>query len=417
MPLAGRTFLYFGLIVTALLVIPAASSFAAANSRLIVVLDSSARFSAVENSVKAEGGRIKQRLPAAHALVVVPRDKIGAGLLLRRLKSLAGVRYVETDYPIRQTVEPNDPMFSNQYQHFQENDHDIDSTAAWDQKTSCSKVAVLDSGVQTDHPDLEGKIWKNSKETPGNDRDDDKNGYIDDYYGVDLRDDTGSGGDNNGHGTHVAGIIGARGNNGKGLAGICWSATIMPLKFLGANGQGFTSDGIKGIDYAISKGAKIINCSFGSDDKSAAFEEAIVRAKESGVLLVVASGNDGQNIDQRPTYPASFTETNILTVGASNIDDDLATYSNYGKTSVDLLAPGDEILSTYLDSSYKRLSGTSMATPMVSGVAAMLRAKDSDATYSEIRKAVRTSVDKISAANGKTYSGGRLNDLGALNKL
>jgi thermitase len=181
------------------------------------------------------------------------------------------------------------------------------------------------------------------------------------------------------------------------------------VKFMNSKGKGSTSDAIDGIDYAVKNGAKIVNCSFGSSSKSSALHDAVDYAQDHNVLLVVAAGNDGDNIDKNPIYPASYTDSNILAVAASTADDTLASFSNFGSTAVDVAAPGDEIFSTYKGGGYKYLSGTSMAAPYAAGTAAMLRKQESDATYGELRKAIRQKVDTPPALAGKVAYNGRLN--------
>jgi subtilisin family serine protease len=200
-----------------------------------------------------------------------------------------------------------------------------------------------------------------------------------------------------------------RADNANGSSGICWSAQLVAVKFMNSKGKGSTSDAIDGIDYAVKNGAKIVNCSFGSSSKSSALHDAVDYAQDHNVLLVVAAGNDSENIDKNPSYPASFTDSNILAVAASTDEDTLASFSNFGSTAVDVAAPGDEIFSTYLNGGYKYLSGTSMAAPYAAGTAAMLRKQESDATYGELRKAIRQKVDKPPALNGKVAYNGRLN--------
>jgi subtilisin family serine protease len=276
-------------------------------------------------------------------------------------------------------------------------------------KTSCSKVAVLDSGVDKDHPDLKPNLWVNSGEKSGNGKDDDKNGYVDDYYGVDIVDGKGSGIDDNGHGTHVAGGVAAVGNNGLGVSGVCWKSSVVSVKFLDSRGRGGTSSAVEAIDYAVKEGAKIINCSFGSSSKSSALQDAVQYAKDKGALLVVAAGNDGDNLEKTPAYPASYTDGNILTVAATTRTDELADFSNYGSKSVDVAAPGDAILQTTRGGGYGNKSGTSMAAPIVAGAAALLRQADSKATYGDLRTALREYADKPPALAGKVLYGGRLN--------
>ena len=186
---------------------------------------------------------------------------------------------------------------------------------------------------------------------------------------------------------------------------------------MNSQGHGSMSNAVEGIEYAIKEGAKIINGSFGSSESSQALEDEIGTAEDKGVLIVVAAGNDSQDIDKTPSYPASYTNGNLLVVAASTDADGLASFSDFGSKNVDLAAPGDNILSTYLGGGYKVLSGTSMASPMTAGVAALLRARNSDASYSEIRKTIRSEVDLKPAFSGNTVSGGRLNTNKALLKI
>jgi subtilisin family serine protease len=360
-----------------------------------------------EALVERLGGRVERRLARIGAATVRPRRGHLLSDLRRRLRARGEVRYVERDHFLRKTETPDDPLFARQYA-LQPGTAGVSATQAWDRRTSCALVAVLDSGVQYDHPDLDPNIWHNSGEIKANGKDDDDNGYVDDYYGADVQDQSGSGGDDEGHGTHVAGVVAGRGDNATGISGVCWSGKVMPVRFMGANGRGSTSDAISGIEYAVHEQAKVINCSFGSSSKSSALEDAIDHAQDKGVLLVVAAGNDGESIDAEPAYPASYTQGNILTVAATTANGSLASFSNFGSKSVDLAAPGDQIESTYPESAYKLLSGTSMAAPFVAGAAAMLRQEEPDMTYKELRSALKDSVEPLPALAGKTVTGGLL---------
>ena len=320
------------------------------------------------------------------------------------------MRFAEPDYVVAgSAITPNDPMFAQQYGLNDPADHDIDAPSAWSERTSCSKVAVLDTGVDVDHPDLVSNLWHNSKEIDGNGKDDDGNGYVDDYIGVDIFHGEGSAVDGDGHGTHVAGIVAGVGNNGIGVSGVCWTGSVMAVKFMNFRGKGSTSDAAEAIRYAVRQGAKVINASFGSSSKSHTLQDAVEYAQDKGVLIVVAAGNDGEDIDKHPIYPASFENGNILTVAASTSADKLASFSNYGDTSVDVAAAGEDIVSTYLGNRYATLSGTSMAAPLVAGIAGLLRAENPDATYSELKTALRQKVDKPSAFKNKVVYDGRAN--------
>jgi subtilisin family serine protease len=228
-------------------------------------------------------------------------------------------------------------------------DADIDAPEAWAITTGSSNVvvAVIDSGIDFNHPDLAPNIWQNPGETPDNTIDDDGNGYIDDMQGWDFVDNDNNPIDPNSdsHGTHVAGIIAAKGNNTAGITGVCWTATIMPIRFLDTFGSGSIADEIAAIDYAIDNGAKIINASFGDYNYSQTEYDAISRANAAGVLLVAAVGNDGINGDIFPNYPSGYDLDNIIAVAATNQNDALAWFSNYGATSVDVAAPGIDVYS------------------------------------------------------------------------
>jgi subtilisin family serine protease len=273
------------------------------------------------------------------------------------------VEYAEPNYLRYATATiPNDTFFSelwgldNTGQNVNgspgTSDADIDAPEAWDITTGNSNVvvAVIDSGVDYNHPDLSNNMWRNPGEIAGNGLDDDDNGKIDDVRGWDFVDEDNDPIDSDDHGTHVAGSIAAVGNNGTGITGVVWTAQIMPLRFLDAFGSGSVADAIEAIDYAIDRGAKIINASYGSYTFSMAEREAIARARDAGILFVAAAGNDNWNNDSAiKHYPSSYDLNNIIAVAASDQDDNLAPFSNYGATSVDLAAPGTIILSTRPD--------------------------------------------------------------------
>ncbi|MGH2822301.1 MAG: S8 family peptidase [Thermoleophilaceae bacterium] len=398
---------------------PAQAAPEAASGRLLVGFDKGVSKERQQRILSAVEGRVARRLGAIRGgrlAVVRPRSGKAVDILRKRLRRVSGVAYAEPDFIQSASAEktPNDPYYTLDYALVESpDDHDIDAPAVWGTRTTCAKVAILDTGIDTDHPDLASNVYKSS-DKPNNGRDDDKNGYVDDTYGYNAIDGKGSGQDDNGHGTHVAGIVGARGNNSNGSAGICWSAKLVAVKFMNSRGKGSTSAAIAGIEYAVKAGIKIVNCSFGSSSMSSALHDAVDYAQEHNALLVVAAGNDGENIDKSPSYPASFTDSNILAVAASTSDDTLASFSNFGSTDVDVAAPGDSIFSTYLGGGYKVLSGTSMAAPYTAGVAALLRKQESGATYGDLRYAIRHKVDKPPALDGKVAYDGRLNAQKAL---
>jgi thermitase len=220
--------------------------------------------------------------------------------------------------------------------------------------------------------------------------------------------------DDNGHGTHCAGIIGAEGDNADGIAGVNWHVQIMPLKFLRANGSGTLRDAIECINYVIARkhdgvNVRIISASWGSLMGSRALEDAIRRAGEEGILFVAAAGNSSTNNDRLPHYPSSYSQPNVVSVAALDRNDQLARFSNYGARSVNIAAPGAEIMSTWPGNEYEEHSGTSMATPEVAGVAALILAENPNMTMKELRERLLSSVDKLPALEGKVSTGGRLN--------
>jgi thermitase len=320
---------------------------------------------------------------------------------------------------------PNDPMFNEQWalnnlgQNGGKQNADISALKAWQKTTGSNKVvvAVLDSGVDYTHQDLVSNIWFRPDNIPQ--YTDSELGTFNDEHGFNLTDNVSDPMDDNGHGTHCAGIIGAEGNNDEGIAGINWNVQIMPLKFLGRGGFGTTKDAIEAINYAIDRKQKgvnirVISASWGSTQYSKALEDTIRAAGEAGILFVAAAGNDGTSNDKRPHYPSNYDLPNVISVAATDKNDQLASFSNFGVKTVHIAAPGKEILSTWLGDQYREASGTSMATPYVSGVAGLILAAEPDLTVAKLRERLLKSVDKIESLNGKIESGGRLNAAKAL---
>jgi thermitase len=392
---------------------PAEAAAPAAEGRLLVGFKKGVSSDRQQRVLAALDGRISQRFKSIRGgrlVVVRPRSGRATDRLRKRLARSPEVAYAEPDFfQFTSAKTPDDPFYALQYALVDSpDDHDIDAPDAWSTRSGCAKVAILDTGIDTDHPDLKSNVYK-SGDKPNNGKDDDKNGYVDDTYGYNAIKGKGSGEDDNGHGTHVSGIVGGRGNNDVGVSGTCWSTKLLAVKFMNSKGKGSTSDAIEGIDYAVKQGFKIINCSFGSSSKSSSLHDAVDYAQDHNTLLVVAAGNDGENIDKHPLYPASYGDSNILAVAATTSTDALASFSNFGSDAVDVGAPGDSIYSTYLGGGYRILSGTSMAAPYTAGVAALLRKQESDATYGNLRYAIRHKVDKPAALNGKVAYDGRLN--------
>jgi len=340
---------------------------------------------------------------------------------LESLSTDSSVAYAEPDYLHSVNIIPNDIEFTEQYglnNTGQSNgavDADISAVSAWDIQTGTDVIiAVIDSGVDYTHPDLSENIWINTAEIPDNGIDDDRNGRVDDVRGWDFSNNDNDPMDDNNHGTHVAGVIGAKANNTIGITGINWNVKIMPLKFMNARGSGRTSSAIRALEYAIRNGAKISNNSWGGGPFSQALFDAIQSANNSGHIFVAAAGNDGANNDRRAHYPSSYNLTNIIAVAATDRNDRLASFSNFGARSVDLAAPGVSILSTIRNNAYREMSGTSMAAPFVTGVAGLLLAQNSNLSISQIKSALLDNVDNIQSATGRVVSDGRLNAESAL---
>ncbi|MFN7649163.1 MAG: S8 family serine peptidase, partial [Acidobacteriota bacterium] len=296
---------------------------------------------------------------------------------------------------------------------------DINAPEAWSLRTSASSiiVGVVDTGVDYNHPDLAANMWTNPGEIPNNSIDDDNNGYIDDVYGINAITNTGNPMDDNSHGTHVAGTIGAIGNNGIGVTGVAWNVKLMALKFLSAGGSGSSSDAIKCIEYALTKGVHILSNSWSGGGFSQTLYDAINSAKNQGVLFVAAAGNASSNNDSGPTYPGSFDLPNVVAVAATDANDAQAGYSNYGYRRVHLAAPGSGIYSTLPGNQYGLKSGTSMATPHVAGALALLKAQFPALAYDELIRRLLLATDARSNLDQTTFSGGRLNLYRALSNL
>ena len=380
---------------------------------------------------KSAGTTLEQPLPAPGLqLVSVDSGSVGQGVA--KLEASPDVLYAEPNYRRAPTRTPNDTFFprlwglDNTAQDFGTGrrgtlDADIDAPEAWERQTGdrSVKVAVIDTGV-ADHPDLRSNVWTNPDEIPGNGVDDDRNGYVDDVRGWDFVGGPSSEGnvtddDAEGHGTHVAGTIGADGDNGAGVTGVNWDVSLMPLQILGPDG-GSVADAIQAYDYARVKGARVINASFGGASASRTEHDAIARL--SGTLFVAAAGNDGANNDDpaQALFPCSYDLDNVLCVAASDENDRIASFSNYGCQSVDLAAPGVDTASTAPGGGYRYMSGTSMATPHVAGAAALVLASEGGLSVAELKARLLQGVDR-GPALASTASGGRLNVDNALRGL
>jgi subtilisin family serine protease len=344
------------------------------------------------------------------------------------LQRAPGVLYAEPDVPRVSAAIPDDPFFGSQWGlqstgqtvagHTGIPGADIAAPSAWDVTTGSAAVtvAVVDTGIDLTHPDLRANLWANAGESgdgrESNGIDDDGDGLIDDVRGWDYVDRDAQPLDGNGHGTHVAGTIGASGNDGQGVAGVSWRVGLMALRVLDDSGAGYVSNLIRAYGYAADHGARVVNLSLGGGRYSRAENDAIAAAP--GVLFVVAAGNDAMDNDATGAYPCDYGLDNVICVAASDRDDTLAWFSNYGATTVDLAAPGVDIASTWPSARWRYLDGTSMATPHVSGVAALLLARDGALRVADLRGALLSGVDLVPALAGRVATGGRLDAAGAL---
>ncbi len=336
------------------------------------------------------------------------------------------VEYIEPNTTVFATETfPNDPSFeqlwglNNTGQTGGVPDADIDAPEAWDIQTGNDVViGVIDSGVDYTHPDLQDNIWTNPGEIPDDGIDNDGNGFVDDFYGYDFVNEDGDPFDDESHGTHVSGTIAAQGNNGIGVTGVNWDAQIMGIKFLDEFNSGTTFDAIEAVEYSIMMGVDLTNNSWGGGGFSQGLYDAIAAAGDAGQLFIAAAGNDGLDNDIFPHYPASYDLDNIISVAATDDNDQLAEFlfggSNFGATSVDLGAPGKDILSTVPGDGYAVFSGTSMAAPHVSGVASLLLSEFPGLSPQEVKERILETVDLIPALEGITVSEGRLNAFNAL---
>ena len=364
-------------------------------------------------------GAVRASVVREYAISGVVRlrlDGIGVEEAVARLAADPQVAWAEPNYVWSIERTPNDTRYSDQWSLMNQGQFagtpgaDIRAEAAWDVTTGDSTVVVgvIDTGLDLEHPEMAGNIWVNPGEIPDNGIDDEGDGFVDDVHGWDFANGDNDPMDDHGHGTHVSGIIAAVGNNALGIAGVCWRTKIMPLKFLAANGTGYTSDAVDALEFAIAHGVRITNNSWGGGPYSQALADAITAAGAAGMLVVVASGNSGFDLDQAPGYPASYLNPEIISVGATDKNDALAAFSNYGLQTVDLAAPGDFIMSLWPSRRLAILSGTSMAAPHVAGAAALLLARNAAMSPLAMKSRLMHGAKLLPSLAGKCVTGGRL---------
>jgi len=406
---------------------------------ILVKYRSSANIAVESDFQSLHGLAPKKKLPAIGATVYKLPQGMDVQAAQTLLKDDPRVAYAEPNYYARPTANPNDPSFPVQWGLNNTGqavlgvtgvpDADINGPEAWNLNTGHNNlvIAVIDTGVDILHPDIRPNLWVNTGELAGfasidtwqpNGVDDDGNGYVDDIVGWDFFFNVNNPNDEvSGHGTHVAGIAAARGNNGTGVTGVSWEARIMALASQDYADGGLPISAVaEALIYAESKGAHVINLSLGLYQDSRTLRDAINSVTRA--VIVCAAGNDGTNNDIRPHYPSSYPNANLIAVTATNQSDQPASFSNFGLSSVDVAAPGTRIYSTFsrfVDAGgYAFSGGTSQATPMAAGLAVLLRAANGDLTPTQVVTMIKNSVDDLPVLNNWIATGGRINAQRAL---
>lgn len=367
------------------------------------------------------------------------RDEKKAKSIITELKKNPQVKYAEPNFIYRTMTAPNDSEFARQWDMVNTGQldrpaggtspgqtgnrgSDINVQPLWDRGITGSRdilIAVIDTGVDYNHSDLKENIYTNAGEVAGNGVDDDGNGIVDDVHGASFVSGAGSNAslDDHNHGSHCAGTIAAEGNNRNGITGVNWQASILPVKFLSATGGGSLDGAVNSIKYATRMGAKIMSNSWGGGGYSEALKDAIIEAKNAGILFVAAAGNDSSDNDASPTYPANYPVDNIVSVAATDNRDVIASFSNYGRNTVHVAAPGKNILSTVKGGGYEIYSGTSMACPHVSGVAALVWSGNPNLTYAQIKQRLIETSTPVRGLRTKVLAKGRVNATNAYDNV
>jgi len=385
------------------------------------------------------GANVKETLSSSLGLVLVEKPIIETKeSAMASLSAASNVEYVEPNYLYRVVSDspqmaPTDPEFlklwglqntgqettGDQGRITGRAGMDIGAIEAWKTETGSKDiiVAVIDTGVDYRNPDLKDNIYTNLAELNGQPGvDDDGNGYIDDIHGYDIVKKDADPTDVYGHGTHVAGTIGASANNGAGIVGVAWNVSILPIRFLDDNGGGNLADAIKCIDYATKMKVHIMNNSWGGGGYSQAMYDSIVAAKNAGILFLAAAGNNGADNDRNAFYPAGYQVDNVMAVAAISPTGNLANFSNYGKTTVHIAAPGVNVLSHTMRG-LQSWSGTSMATPHVAGIAALMLSHDRNLTYMDLKTRLMATSVPLAGLKNRIVTGGLANAYYALNNM
>ena len=327
--------------------------------------------------------------------------RVGTVADLQRAQASDAIAWAEPVYRTRAVATPDDPLYPSQNEEFT-TPGDDGFRAAWEVSTGAPTldgqavpvIAIVDSGVDLAHPDLVKNLWTNPGEIADNQIDDDHNGYIDDIHGADIISPGTPPDDEYYHGTAVAGVAAARGDDGEGVTGVAWVARIMAVRVLDADGTGDTGQLAKGILYAVANGAQVINVSITSDARTRAVDDAIAVAERAGVVIVAAAGNEGRDLAEEPAYPASSSSPAIISVAATESRGVIASWSNFGRTGVDIAAPGSDLLTTLPNEGYAAFSGTSAAAPVVTGTVALMRAVQPLAGISQIRSTLLDTAER-----------------------
>ena len=346
------------------------------------------------DALEAVGGEVSRRFGLVPGLRLIETDgELSPDEAIESVEGMPGVAFVGRDSVMTIDRTANDPRLGQQWGMTA-----IRAPSAWDLTTGSSgvTVAILDTGMDLDHPDLGENLWTNPDEVPGNAVDDDGNGYVDDVHGWDFVNRDPDPNDDQSHGSHTAGTVGAVGDNGIGVTGVAWEVSLVPLKICSATGRCLVSDAIAALEYAVRENIPISNNSYGFGGTCpTAFGEAIRAAGEAGHLVVASAGNEGRDLGESPKYPASCPQENVISVAWLADEKTLASRSNYGKPEVDLAAPGSDIQSTLPGGGYGTKSGTSMAGPHVAGTAALLESIEPDRGWEEIKYRIMSSTREV----------------------